>query len=89
MRTLKSHEARATFSSVMDRALAGEPQRVTRHGGAAVVIVSEEDWRRTVRSRGLGHFLVDFAERYGADLEPLPRIDVPLNRPLGQDFLDE
>jgi prevent-host-death family protein len=32
------------FSNLIDRALAGEPQRATRHGKEAVVIVSEADW---------------------------------------------
>jgi len=44
MRSYPLHEARSEFSKLIDRALAGEPQRVTRHGKEAVVIVSEADW---------------------------------------------
>jgi prevent-host-death family protein len=46
MRSYAVHEARADLSKVMDRALSGEPQRVTRRGRDAVVIVSEADWAR-------------------------------------------
>ncbi len=44
------NEARADFSRLVERALAGEPQRVTRYGKEAVIIVSEEDWRARSRS---------------------------------------
>jgi prevent-host-death family protein len=44
MRSCPLYEARSEFSKLVDRALAGEPQRVTRHGKEAVVIVSEADW---------------------------------------------
>ncbi|SDZ47583.1 prevent-host-death family protein [Jannaschia faecimaris] len=37
-------DAKAKFSAVVEAALAGEPQHVTRRGEPAVVIVSEEDW---------------------------------------------
>ena len=45
MRTYTLNQARAAFSKLIDRALAGDPQRVTRYGKGAVVIVSEETWR--------------------------------------------
>ncbi len=35
--------ARSRFAEVVDRALAGEPQRVTRHGKETVVVVSETE----------------------------------------------
>jgi prevent-host-death family protein len=44
MKTYPFSEARAEFSKLVDRALAGEPARVTRHGSEAVLIVSEEAW---------------------------------------------
>ena len=50
MKTYPLNEARAEFSKLFDRALAGEPQRVTRHGKEAVMIVSEEEWRTRTRS---------------------------------------
>ncbi len=44
MKTYPINEARAEFSKLVERALAGEPQRVTRYGKEAVVIVSEQAW---------------------------------------------
>jgi prevent-host-death family protein len=46
---LSVNEARAEFSKLFDRALAGEPQRATRHGKEAVIIVSEEESRTRAR----------------------------------------
>jgi len=50
MKTYPLNEDRAEFSKLFDRALAGEPQRVTHHGKEAVIIVSEEDWQSRARS---------------------------------------
>ncbi|HTE38454.1 MAG TPA: type II toxin-antitoxin system Phd/YefM family antitoxin [Reyranella sp.] len=50
MKTYLLNEARVELSKLFDRALAGEPQRVTRHGKEAVMIVSEEEWRTRARS---------------------------------------
>src|SRR6266566_7344311 len=50
-------EAKAKFSEVIDRARSGEPQTITRHRRAAVVVVSAEEWERKVRRKGS---LVDF-----------------------------
>ncbi|MBS0522933.1 MAG: type II toxin-antitoxin system Phd/YefM family antitoxin [Proteobacteria bacterium] len=50
MKTYPLNEARAGFSKLIGRALAGEAVRVTRHGKEAVVIVSEEEWRARCRS---------------------------------------
>lgn len=50
MRTHALHEARSNFSALVDRALAGEPQRVTRHGKEAVIIVSEAAWNARPKS---------------------------------------
>lgn len=46
MKTYLLHEARAKFSTVYDAALRGEPQRVTRNGKGAVIIVAEIEWNR-------------------------------------------
>jgi prevent-host-death family protein len=62
MKTYALNEARADFSKLVERALAGEPQRVTRYGKEAVVIVSEQEWQ--ARSQGvptLGALLARFA----------------------------
>src|SRR5207248_11260327 len=50
MRSYPLHEARSKFSTLIDRALGGEPQRVTRHGKEAVIIVSEASWNARPRS---------------------------------------
>jgi prevent-host-death family protein len=56
MKTYPMDEARAEFSKLVEKALAGEPQRVTRCGKVAVVIVSEQDWQARSRSAPtLGH----------------------------------
>lgn len=49
MRTWKLQEARSRFSELVAAALAGSPQRVTRHGRSAVIVVSESDWEAVTR----------------------------------------
>ena len=41
-------DARTKFSAVVDAAVAGEPQHVTRRGIDAVVVLSVEEYRRLV-----------------------------------------
>lgn len=87
MRTYPLNEARAAFSRLVDRALAGEPQRVTRYGKEAVVIVSEADWAKHPRKAGtLGALLADHARRVGAADEDVIGGAFPQHRPLGSDF---
>ena len=50
MRTYPLHEARSKLSTLIERALKGQPQRVTRHGKEAVVIVSESTWNARPKS---------------------------------------
>jgi prevent-host-death family protein len=85
MKTYPINEARADFSKLIERALAGEPQRVTRYGKEAVVIVSEEEWRaRTRAAPTLGALLAQHA-RAGTTREEM--VDRPWNeRPLGSDL---
>lgn len=91
MRTYPLHEARAEFSKLVERALSGEPQRVTRHGKEAVVIVSEAEWsERPQVGRTLGDLLADFAMSSddGEDAEDLlSQLQAKQERPLGSDFL--
>ena len=57
------HDAKTQLSKLVDRALAGEPSRVTRYGKEAVVIVSEEEWRARSRSAPtLGALLSQYAQ---------------------------
>jgi prevent-host-death family protein len=85
MKTYPLNEARAEFSKLVERALAGEPQRVTRYGKEAVVIVSEDEWRVRCRSAPtLGALLAQYAR---ADLMNAPITNRPwTERPLGLDF---
>ena len=50
-------DARANFSTLVDKAISDGPQIVTRNGKKAVVVVSIEEWVR--RERRCGD-LVDF-----------------------------
>ncbi len=86
MKTYPLNEARAEFSKLVERALAGEPQRVTRYGKEAVVIVSEDEWRARYRSvPTLGALLAQYA-RAGHMSEPMT--DRPWEeRRLGSDFV--
>jgi antitoxin Phd len=45
-------DAKNRFSAVVDAALAGRPQEVTRRGRPAVVVVAAEEYRRLVAGAG-------------------------------------
>ncbi len=81
MKSYPLNEARAEFSKLVERALEGKPQRVTRYGKEAVVIVSEDEWLARTRSAPtLGHLLAQFAEaeQLGDDAVNRPWKDGPL-----------
>lgn len=85
MRTWKLEDARNRFSEVVRRAMADDPQLVTRNGRDAVVVVGVEEYRRLTAPRNLLDFLRDspFAEAVAEgdlDLERQPDYgrDVPL-----------
>ena len=46
---LTLQDAKNRFSAVVDAALAGHPQEVTRRGKPAVVVLSADDYHRLVR----------------------------------------
>ncbi len=50
MTTWQLQEAKNRFSAVVDAALTGEPQEVTRRGKPVVVVVAFEDYRRLCKS---------------------------------------
>jgi antitoxin Phd len=87
VKTHPINKARARFSQLVERALAGDPQRVTRYGKEAVVIVSEQEWQARTASRSassLGELLARYA-RAGALREDIT--DRPwTERPLGIDL---
>ena len=45
-------DAKAKLSEVIDRARSLGPQKITRHGRDAVVVVSIEEWDRKTRRHG-------------------------------------
>lgn len=62
-RTWNAQDARAHFSEVLDAALAGCPQHVTRGGRDTVVVISTEEWRRLSAEKpkmNFGEFLASF-----------------------------
>ena len=46
MHTWQLQQAKSRFSEVVDRALDEGPQRITRHGEEAVIILAASDFRR-------------------------------------------
>lgn len=50
-KTWQLQEAKARFSEVVDRALEGETQVVTRHGKNAVAVVPYDEYERLTRDR--------------------------------------
>lgn len=56
-RTWTVAEAKSKFSELIDRARARGPQKITRNGRTAAVVVSAEEWeRKTRRSGNLAEF---------------------------------
>jgi len=49
VRTWQIKDARANFSTLVDKAIGDGPQVVTRNGKKAVVVVSAEEWARRER----------------------------------------
>lgn len=45
-------DAKAHLSQVIDEALSRGPQRITRNGRPAVIVVSMEEWERKTRRKG-------------------------------------
>lgn len=52
-------EAKAHFSSVVEQAKL-EPQLITRHGQAAVIVVSIEEWQKRAPFEKSSESLMDF-----------------------------
>ena len=53
-------DAKAKLSEVIEKALDGSPQTITRNGKTAVVVVSAEQWQRQTERKGT---LADFLAR--------------------------
>jgi prevent-host-death family protein len=66
-------EAKAKLSEVIERAMSGQPQTITRHGKTAVVVVAADTWKRqTARKGNLADFFASSPLR-AIDLET-PRL---------------
>jgi prevent-host-death family protein len=73
MRSWQLQEARSRIADVLDAATAGEPQRITRRGKRAVVVVSEDEWNRLAGEKpDFGAFLMNC---------PITPADLPARRP--------
>lgn len=57
MKSWKLEDAKNGFSEVVRRALAHQPQRVTRGGRDAVVVISAEDYAKLIGTENLLTFL--------------------------------
>ena len=89
MRSYSVHQARSRFAEVVDRALAGEPQRVTRRGKDTVVVVSEADWLKHAGARpvSFGAALIALGEAGAFAEDAFERPDwMRSGRELGADF---
>ena len=78
-------DAKNRFSAVVDAALAGQPQQVTRRGKPAVVVLSAADYdrmRQAAQDRR-GSFLQHLLDFPGDDPAPLSQ---PQARPRDVDF---
>ena len=53
-------DAKAKFSEVLDKAEREGPQRITRHGRTAAIVVAAKEWRRKADRNG------NLAEFFGA-----------------------
>jgi prevent-host-death family protein len=66
-------EAKAKFSEVLQRAENEGPQKITRRGAEAVVVVSKKEWERKTKRKGT---LLEFFQNSplrGSGMEIPPR----------------
>ena len=76
-------DAKNKFSTLVNAALAGEPQRVTRRGQPAVVVLAEQEYERLCRMEKsnaptLGELLLEIPQD-DQEFERLSLPDRPLN----------
>jgi prevent-host-death family protein len=65
MKEILLEDAKATLSAVIDRAVAGEPSVITRHGRREAVLVSYEEWERVSRVPSFADLLLAFPAEPG------------------------
>jgi prevent-host-death family protein len=78
-------DARAHFGDVIDAALRGRPQRVSRRGRETVVVVSEEEWRRVSEPKPAPSFAEHLA-RFPLSAEEWDEVAPKRHRPRGNPF---
>ena len=83
MKTWKLEDAKNGFSEVVRRALAHQPQKVTRGGRDAVIVIAAEDYAKLTGTRNLIDFLRNspLAEAFQAG-----ELDLTRQRDLGRDI---
>jgi antitoxin Phd len=59
MKEIQLKETKATFSRVVDEAMAGRPSVITRHGKKAAVVISYREYERLSRLPSLGWLLTN------------------------------
>lgn len=72
MKEIQLRDAKATLSSVVDKALQGEASIITRHGRREAIIMSYEEYRRLSDVPSFGWLLAH---------SPLEDGDIPERRP--------
>lgn len=82
MKTWKLEDAKNGFSEVVRRALAHQPQRVTRGGRDAVVVISAEDYAALTGTQNLVEF---FRKSPLAEAFQAGEIDLTRQRDFGRD----
>jgi prevent-host-death family protein len=65
MKEIQLKDAKATLSAVVDRAVAGEPTVITRHGRKEAVLVSFEEWERVSKVPSFAELLLAFPAEPG------------------------
>jgi antitoxin Phd len=60
VKELQLEDAKATLSAAVDRAVAGEPTVITRHGRKEAVLVSFEEWERLSKAPSFADLLLAF-----------------------------
>lgn len=81
MRQWQLQEAKARFSQLVERALEGEVQVVTRRGRQAVVVIPYEEYERMQGSTKSAWDIFQTAPRLDEDDLPLVRDTTPI-RPI-------
>lgn len=58
MREIQLKDAKASLSSVVDKAVSGEPSIITRHGKPEAVVLGFKEWERLTRVPSFGRLLM-------------------------------